>query len=158
MPRINLEMKDVGCRKPNCKRRMEPTSRHHRRNESLFINAFASDHAKRRNIRYKKLVERYDSFDEGDIIRICNWHHCEIHLLYDEVINTDRQLQQRTMPDYTWHQADLLMRALRKLCYKWEKENTPGRSPEDCTFIKRFPQKVSPRQPRKRKRKRKKKK
>lgn len=152
-------MKDVGCRKPRCKRRMEPTSRHHRRNESLFINAFASEPGKKRTKWYKKLVERYESFDERDIIRICNWHHCEVHLLYDEVINTDRQLQQKTMPEYHWQQAGVLMRALRKLCYEWEKEETPGRNPTDCLFAKRFPQpKVRKLKKRMRKRQRKRKK
>ncbi|KKN88123.1 hypothetical protein LCGC14_0251950 [marine sediment metagenome] len=150
MPKINLELKDVGCRKPGCQRRMEPTSRHHRQNESLFINAFGDRHAKMRTKTYKALVQRYASFDERDIIRICNWHHCEIHLMYDEAINEDRQLHLKPMLEYTWQEANSLMRALRKLCYKWEKEETPGRDPADCTFAKRFPLLVAPRQVQKR--------
>jgi len=70
--------------------------------------------------------------------------------MYDEAINEDRQLHLKPMLEYTWQEANSLMRALRKLCYKWEKEETPGRDPADCTFAKRFPLLVAPRQVQKR--------
>ena len=140
MPKIHLKLTDVGCRKPNCKRRIEPTSRHHRRNESLFINAFTLDPTKNKTKKYKNFIKRYTSFHKNDFVRICNWHHCEIHLMYDELINTDRNLRQRAMPDYSWRQANALMKKLGKFCLEWEKEDTPGRNPEDCNFLKRFPQ------------------
>lgn len=139
MPHINLALKDVGCRKPKCKRRMEPTARHHRKCETMFIRAFDHVPKKRRNNRYRTLVKIYHMFRPRDIVVLCAWHHCEIHLIYDKVIAAEGISRGRILTDFTWPQSDTLMRTLRDICKEWEERDTPGRNPIDCTPDKRFP-------------------
>ncbi len=140
MPVINLEIKEVGCRKPGCKRRMEATARHHRRCETMFIRGFGKDSKRAKTKRYKGLVQRYASFNPRDIEVLCNYHHCEIHLIYDELIRRDKAKHRKgSFIDYTWAQASALMSKLGRECYEWMKQETPGRNPEDCTTAKRFP-------------------
>ncbi len=140
MPKINLKTSEVGCRKPGCKRRMEPTARHHRRCETMFVRAYEKHLDKRKTKRYKAFCKRYDSFDPRDIEVLCAYHHCEIHLIYDDLIHRDKMKRRKTtLIDYTWSQANALMSKLSKECYGWMERATPGRNPEDCTSAKRFP-------------------
>ena len=152
MPRINLKTSEVGCRKPGCKRRMEATARHHRRCETMFVRAYAKHPEKVKTKRYKALCKRYESFDPRDIEVLCNYHHCEIHLIYDDLVMEDKRKRRKTsFIDYTWAQANAVMSKLSKACYAWMKEETPGRDPEDCTSAKRFPA-VPKRRPKRKKR------
>lgn len=140
MPIINLETKEVGCRKPGCHRRMEPTARHHRRCETMFVRAYAKHPDKVKTKRYKAFCKRYDLFDPRDIEVVCAHHHCEIHLIYDDIIHRDKRKRRKlSLIDYTWAQATALMKKLSKECYGWMERETPGRNPEDCTSAKRFP-------------------
>jgi len=140
MPVIKLEVKEVGCRKPGCARRMEPTARHHRRCETMFVRAYAKHPDKVKTKRYKAFCKRYDTFDPRDIEVLCNYHHCEIHLIYDDLIARDKKKRRKlSLIDYTWSQATALMKKLSKECYEWMERVTPGRNPEDCTSAKRFP-------------------
>ena len=155
-PIVRVETKSVGCRKPGCSRRMVITHRHHRRCETLFVRGFGHIPQKRVTKRYKKFVKRYESFDPRDVVVLCPWHHCEIHLGYDAVILQDKAIRCKVLRDYTWPQADALMRKLRQLCYEWEELKTPGMDPVECTPSKRFTQ-VGPLKRRKRKKRKKKK-
>ena len=140
MPVIKLEVKEVGCRKPGCRRRMESTARHHRKCETMFIRAYAKHPDKAKTKRYKAMCERYESFDPRDVEILCAFHHCEIHLIYDDMIFRDKEKRRKTsFIDYTWSQANAVMSKLSKECYEWMKRETPGRNPEDCTAAKRFP-------------------
>lgn len=155
-PKINLKLSEVGCRKPGCARKLDRTARHHRRCETMFIRAFAKvsikfPKPKSKSKTYKKLKSRYESFDTRDIIVLCDHHHCEIHLIYDEIILTSKiRLQKLGLAEYTWTQAYALMSDLRKTCYEWEVRETPGREPRDCLPDRRFPQ--APKRTRKRRR------
>ncbi len=140
MPKINLSLEEVGCRKPNCKYRLEITSRHHRRCESMFIRAFGKIMPIKVTKRYIKLVDRYDSFDPRDWVRLCAWHHCEIHLIYDNLIHRDKLKRRKlSLVDYTWDEAKALMSKLKKICREWEDRDTPGKDPADCASHRRFP-------------------
>lgn len=154
MPVVNLETKEVGCRKPGCKRRMEPTARHHRKCESMFIRGFAHIPSKCDSRRYKRFKTRYESFNPRDVVVLCAWHHCEIHLIYDRIIDAYRRREFRILTDFTWEQADGLMAHLKDVCREWEQRDTPGRNPVDCVPTKRFPKLIRvPKKKRKRKRK-----
>jgi hypothetical protein len=139
MPKITLKTSEVGCRKPGCKHRLEKTARHHRRCETMFIRGYAKRADMRKTQRYQKLCQRYDRFDPKDVVVLCEWHHCEIHLLYDPIISERRVKLQKVLGDFTWGETDKLMSQLRKLCLDWEKKDTPGRDPKDCEPYKRFP-------------------
>ncbi len=139
MPTINLKMSEVGCRKPGCKHRLEKTARHHRGCETMFIRGFAKHPDVRKKQRYHKLCKRYERFEPKDVIVLCDWHHCEIHLIYDPIIAERRVELQKILGEFTWAEADKLMGQLRKLCREWEKKETPGRDPKDCMPHRRFP-------------------
>lgn len=100
----------------------------------MFIRGF-----KRRTKKYKEFCERYEAFDPRDVVVLCAYHHCEIHLLYDPVIGKRRIRLMKILGDFTWHEANKLMRTLRRLCYDWEQEETPGVDPIECTLDRRFP-------------------
>lgn len=155
MPIVKVKTEKVGCRKPGCTRRMSITHRHHRRCETLFVRGYGHIPHKKVSKKYKKFKARYESFDPRDIVVLCAWHHCEVHLGYDAVILQDKAIRCKVLRDYTWPQADALMRKLRQLCYEWEELKTPGMDPVECTPNKRFTQ-VRP--PKRRKRKKRKKK
>ncbi len=139
MPTINLMTNEVGCRKPGCKHRLEKTARHHRGCETMFIRGMGNSPPMKGTKRYRSLVQRYASFNPRDVIVLCDWHHCEIHLIYDPIIAKRRLELVKILGDFTWAEADKLMGQLRKLCREWEKKDTPGRDPGDCEPGKRFP-------------------
>lgn len=137
---IKIKTDDVGCRKPSCSHRLSLTHRHHRRQETLFINAYRLKGPKKtKDERYARLWRKYHKFDPKDTIIICPWHHCEIHLLYDAEIRQDQEQRLKRLRDYTWPQSNSLMKKLEKLCLEWEVETTPGTDPVECEPDKRFP-------------------
>lgn len=137
---IKIKTSEVGCRKPNCKRRTAITHRHHRRQETLFVNAYRLKGPKKtKDERYWKLEQKYNEFRVEDTVIICAHHHCEIHLLYDVEIFDDQLMRHKRLRDYTWPQAYSLMNKLRQLCLDWETEITPGVDPIECDPEKRFP-------------------
>lgn len=136
---IKVKTNDVGCRKPGCSRRLDRPDRHHRRQETLFINAYRLRGPKKtKDERYHKLVRTYEKFRDEDCVVLCPSHHCEIHLLYDKIILEDQIQRRKRLRDYTWPQAYSLMNKLRQACLDWEEEKTPGVDPGDCEPEKRF--------------------
>ena len=152
MPLVKLKTGEVGCRKPGCTHRLELTHRHHRRCETLFVTAFQDTKISK---RYTDLCSRYEKFDERDTVRICAWHHAEIHILYDGIILDFKIKINKVLHDFTWEEADFLMRSLRKACYAWESEITPGINPS-LVFGKQRYRVRSPAKKKKRKRRKKK--
>ncbi|KKK51413.1 hypothetical protein LCGC14_3115190, partial [marine sediment metagenome] len=138
---ITVNISDVGCTKPKCAHRLEVTHRHHRRQETLFINAYHLRGPKKtKDDKYWRLCNTYEEFRPEDTVIICPWHHCEIHLLYDQTIHDDQRMRCKRLRDYTWPQAYSLMNKLRQLCLDWETEPSPGVDPVECEPEKRFPQ------------------
>jgi len=105
----------------------------------MFIRGFAKNPKIKGTKRYKEFCERYESFDPRDIVVLCAHHHCEIHLTYDPIIAKRRIKLMKVLGEFTWDEAHRLMGELRKLCYKWESEETPGVDPVECTPPRRFP-------------------
>lgn len=53
----------------------------------------------------------------------------EIHVIYDRIIQKDRDKTRKALSDYTWEQAEKLMDKLEARCLRWLKEKTPGIKP-----------------------------
>ena len=149
MPVITIKTDAIGCTKPSCKRRLLITHRHHRRQETLFINAYRLRGPKKtKDDRYQRLLQIYNEFRKQDTVIVCPWHHCEIHLLYDQEIHDDQRMRRKRLRDYTWPQANSLMNKLRQLCLDWETETSPGVDPTECEAAKRFPRQPQLERPR----------
>lgn len=144
MARIRIKTDEVGCRKPGCKRKLSRPVRHHRAMQSLFINAYRkAGKRKTGSEMYRKLQQRYNEFRDEDCVLLCEHHHCEIHLRYDQIILDDQADRGRPLRKYTWPQAKSLMKKLEAECLDWEQETTPGVDPQECADLtKRFPWKA----------------
>jgi len=133
MAKIKISTKDIGCKKPGCRRRLKRTHRHHKAHEKLFINIWAGI---KRGKTYVDLVNRYLEFRPMDTVPICDQHHAEIHHIYREVIYVHQVKLRIPLVAFSWKQARDLMKAMRDECNKWLKEDTPGMSPKKV-FTKR---------------------
>lgn len=122
LPLANAE----GCTKPNCGHRAA-LNRHHRGHEALWFGPFAH---RATEAKWQLFIERYKAFREEDIVRICIFHHAEIHSIYDKIINEDIQITGLALYLYSWRQAEALMRKLRRACAEWLKRETPGLDPD----------------------------
>lgn len=144
MAKVRIKTDEVGCRKPGCKRKLSRPVRHHRAMQSLFINAYRKAGKKKTgSVMYKQLRKRYEEFRDGDCVLLCEHHHCEIHLRYDQIILDDQADRRRPLRKYTWPQAKSLMKKLEAECLEWEEETTPGVDPDECANLeKRFPWKA----------------
>jgi hypothetical protein len=134
-PKIKVELSEVRrCSKPGCKKR-HPLHRHHVRNEALFLGLWKRlpQGLKSDDVRViqRLLRVRYYEFRPRDVVDICDWHHAEIHLLYDRV-----RMVRDIVYDGTTRQVLGLMREYKKICREWLKEETPGTNPK-AVFRKR---------------------
>ena len=134
MVKLKIKTDAIGCRKPGCKYRLLIPHRHHRKCESLFVHAFVSVDRKRKTKRYREFVKRYKAFREQDVILLCPWHHCEIHLAYEPIIFSHLNKPPEV---FTWKQAWALMNELEEHCRDWEEEETDGVHPDMCGFDRR---------------------
>jgi hypothetical protein len=91
----------------------------------MFVAAFTH----RGGRRWYQLMQRYEEFRPEDIIVICEWHHREIHELYWLIVMKHMKRLKLTPRDFSWKQADILMRDLAKCCDRWLKVVTPGSPP-----------------------------
>lgn len=89
--------------------------RHHKRMETLFINAFASTSCSHGR-RYKQFVRRYDRFLPEDTVLLCRRCHEEIHNLYYDLIRVDIVARGKHLAAYSWREADALMNKLASAC------------------------------------------
>lgn len=128
MVKLRVKVDEVGCRKPGCKRRLTIPQRHHRRHQLAFVLAF--QRVGMSGKRFKEFCDRYHSFHPDDLVDLCEWHHAEIHAIYDEIIDRDIQHRRKTLGSYSWKQAESLMKKLEKACLDWEKKKTPGINPK----------------------------
>lgn len=117
------------CGKPNCTTGSRTLHRHHRRHEAMWLGVWAG--RRKAEPRYVEFIERYRSFDRSDWERLCDNHHAEIHLLYDEIIKIDKKTTKRPLSKYSWKQAERLMSKLEDAFYTWVKIESPGFSSEE---------------------------
>lgn len=112
-----------GCAKPNCKWNRAPLHRHHKRHQALWFGPWAWRGAEK---AWRQFVQRYNEYRPKDIVRLCSYHHAEIHSIYDVIILSDVARLQRSLYKYTWPQGHRLMRKLEDACDEWLKKETPG--------------------------------
>ncbi len=71
---------------------------------------------------YDRFYSRYYAFREEDIVRICRPCHKAIHRRYIKVIRKAcEESQWSRLSDWTWPEAEALMKKLRKVCATWLK-------------------------------------
>ena len=90
-----------------------------------------------RETEYRKFVEEYYSFLPSKTVRICESHHAEIHLIYDDIIRNDLKRTKKALREYSWAQADKLMRKLERACNIWMGKETPGEDPSILKGVRR---------------------
>jgi hypothetical protein len=100
--------------------------RHHKAHPKIWFGVFLK---RAGEPRFQELIKRYNEFRPEDTVLICDWHHCEIHAIYDEIIAKDRRRTGVRLAKYRWGQAERLMRDLTKACDDWLKKRTPGLDP-----------------------------
>lgn len=116
-----------GCPKPNCSTGSDTLERHHRRHEAMWLAVWRSK--RKGEQRFIRFVGRYKRFDPRDVTRICDWHHAEIHSIYDEIIQADMRMRSKRLQDYSWDEANELMSKLERRFWTWLGEPSPGLSP-----------------------------
>jgi hypothetical protein len=79
---------------------------------------------------YEALLKRYWEFRVGDIVLICEWHHAEIHKLYDRIIAEFRQKLGKPLRMASWEEAEELMQRMEAACEAWLQQESPGYNPE----------------------------
>lgn len=75
---------------------------------------------------YLAFIERYNQFLEEDVVYICEHHHAEIHVLYDDVIREHKKHTGKPLYKYTWTEANDLMDKLEEACILWLSKETAG--------------------------------
>lgn len=128
-------LRDAGCAKPGCNspsgRSLE---RHHKRHQAMWLGIWAS--RRHGETKWNQFVDRYWQFHEEDIVKLCDHHHAEIHLIYDKLIKSDRLKLDRSLAKYTWTQAETLMDKLEETCDEWLEKETPGIEPRELIRLR----------------------
>lgn len=136
--KIKIELNDVGCQKPGCKRRFSTPNRHHMRHEKRWINLwsrFPPPHWRRlgefipsRHILLR-IKERYYQFRPQDTVRLCIFHHAEIHMIYEGIYRSAEAKFKLPWKAFGWREAIYVMRECKIHCKKWMQHPSPGVNP-----------------------------
>jgi hypothetical protein len=137
MVKITVDLTESGCSKPGCTHKYSLPNRHHTRHEKTWINqwdrfgppTYKGERDLGRSM-YLRLKERYYQFRDKDVVRICEWHHAEIHDVYRAIVRQAEARFKRKRDIFTYEQAAWTMRECRKYCYEWLNKQTPGYKPE----------------------------
>lgn len=121
----NLSEVSTHCSKPACTHTDSKLARHHRKYESLIIGCFERQGGR----RWLALSRRYYDFRPQDIVVLCEWHHREIHELYKVIVSKHVRKIGRRIQQWSWTEADILMKELDAVCKRWLKLITPGSPP-----------------------------
>jgi hypothetical protein len=123
-----------GCEKPSCTHHSARINRHHRGYDSLW---FSSWHRFRGRTWWQKVVDRYWEYRKADCVRLCVYHHAEIHMLYDELIAVAIARARVPLHRFSKRAAQELQRDLRRACRNWLLLVTPGTDPDLYNLRKR---------------------
>lgn len=127
---------EVGCAKPNCPCASHILlQRHHRAHEAMWLGVWAGQ--RRGEKRFEAFKKRYYEFHPDDVVLICYKHHPEIHQVYDEIIARHKASISKSLTNYTWAEAEILMTLLRAACNEWLTTETPGIEPEELNRQRR---------------------
>lgn len=130
------------CTKPTCAGTF--LHRHHIKHEALWLWLREADnrHKDWTDELVKDMNMRYHEFRKEDIVVVCSWHHAEIHMLYINILeNNQRRKCYKALADYSFKEAQTLMRHFEKACQKWLTKVTPGIDPESLDGMRSFPHK-----------------
>jgi hypothetical protein len=130
MPKISLRGVRVlrGCEKPNCSTGVSTLNRHHKRHEAMWRGVWSK--RRRGEPAWDKFLKRYFEFRPEDTVVVCESHHAEIHVLYDQIIKADRDERGKNLSQYSWSEARQLMTRLEDCCLEWLDYISPGISSE----------------------------
>lgn len=90
----------------------------------MWLGIWAS--RRRDEFEFREFVDKYNAFLEEDIVYICDMHHAEVHVLYDEIIQAHRERSGKPLYKYTWIEAEELMDQLEEACILWLGKESPG--------------------------------
>lgn len=144
-PKIKVSLGDSGCQKPNCAHRFSIPHRHHMRSEKQWINLWTRPGSPRPVFRgdlglgerfLRLLRERYYAFRPQDTVRICEWHHVEIHMEYRIIIGELSLALRKPSSMFTVEEAIRAMLHCRLACQEWIKQETPGMDPKKATRLR----------------------
>jgi len=120
----NIDSRRVGgCQKLECVA-SGILHRHHTRHEAMWFGIWSG--RRRGEKKWDTFRERYHKFLPQDCVILCPNHHAEIHAIYDQIIQEDKNETGRNLASYSWRQAEVLMSKLSEECYLWLKTETPG--------------------------------
>lgn len=123
------------CIKPHCGTRSLNINRHHKRHQFMFLSSFVR--TRKRQAEYKAFVKRYYEFRKEDVADVCSWHHAEVHILYDRIIQQDIKRVGKPLRNYSWAQANALMDKLEACFEEWAKIESSGINPRELNSSKR---------------------
>lgn len=92
----------------------------------MFLNCFRLRY---RTKHYKQFKKLYEAFRPRDVVKICDWHHREIHERYSVIVNAHKARLRKRLRSYSWKEAEALMKLLEQECDRWLKLQTPGSPP-----------------------------
>ena len=78
---------------------------------------------------FAAFIKRYWEFHRDDIVYVCEWHHAEIHHIYDGIIQEFKKKLGKPLYKATWEEAEELMQLLEAACVQWLAQQTPGYNP-----------------------------
>lgn len=131
------------CTKPQCDRHM--LARHHVKMSSLWLSLGSQlvRQPKSQGWTAQKIIEmhlRYHAFLPQDVVKICNWHHGEIHLLYDiEIDHCLAEKEQKPLNKWSTEEAEWLMDRFQAVFDNWIQKVTPGVDPKFLRPFKNYP-------------------
>lgn len=112
----NLKVEKVFLSCAKCGAR-ENLHRHHLGSEHMWVEQFK---AKSRTKLYKAFKARYYSFNEADIIRLCESCHKLIHVVYyQQIQRLVAESGYRKLSEWSWEEARGMMKVLRKVGRLW---------------------------------------
>lgn len=121
MAKFDLSTIALKCAKPNCLN--GKLQRHHKGSQHMWLRHFADRH---RTKKFREFKARYWMFHKEDVTIICAGHHEEIHRRYEAVIDLHFQRSKnKPLYQWTWDEAEQLIKALVAHCDEWLKLETP---------------------------------
>src|SRR5674476_1565743 len=111
---IHPDTSAATCARKGCISGDPIRDRHHKGCQGMWVRHFAHHAGK----RYRNFVERYESYHENDVVRICRTCHGEIHRLLITTIRR-RCIKLGDPHDWSWGQARELINDCVRITNKW---------------------------------------
>lgn len=140
-PKVTIDVSEAGCQKKGCTHQGGgPIHRHHIRHKRYWINRFESkdlyfggrgDNARMLRVDWEMFVrtlkERYAKWLPRDIVRLCDYHHVEIHAIYRRINRSVIDSAKNGI--VTPRDAIRAMRLCKQALREWLKKPSAGMNP-----------------------------